>query len=159
MCAHIQKLVQLCTVEHSPKFMAKNCAGCSSCAKFWAKRISTAVIYCTGNILRWMLKLSKFDAYTAQKLAQLGGKTALVCLPCSRFLLLWYWPWRTLSTLQCVWEEYCYNFTLWETTRLIREEEGIFFLLEFFWSTFSSFPSVAQGCLISMLQTNIIFLG
>ena len=59
-----------------PKLYGKHCAGCSSCAKFWAKRISTAVIYCTGNILRWMLKLSKFGAYTAQKLAQLGEKNS-----------------------------------------------------------------------------------
>ena len=70
----------MCTVVHSQKFMAKNCAGCSSCAKFWANRISTAVIYYTDDILRWMLKLSKFGAYTAQKLAQLGEKNSTSAL-------------------------------------------------------------------------------
>ena len=68
------------TVVHSQKFKAKNCGGCLSCAKFWAKRINTAVIYCTGDILRWMLKLSKSGAYTAQNLAQLGEKNSTSAL-------------------------------------------------------------------------------
>ena len=46
----------MCTVVHNTEFMAKNCGGCSSCAKFLAKRISTAVIYRTGNILHCTLR-------------------------------------------------------------------------------------------------------